>query len=513
MEVPNPNPSNHPSNYKTKKKKNQSPEGKFRRDLDLCSKHKDLSAAISLYDSALSHHIRLTHHHFNALLYICSETLSDHSAKISAYEFGFRVFNHMLASGIKPTEATVTAVARISASKGDGDAAFELVKSMEKYGEKPRLRSYGPALMCYCANSEAKKAYELEEHMVAAGVGAEEPEVAALLKVSAETGRREKVYEYLHKMRERVRGVSEATAEIIEGWFGGGGGGGGRLVCVDIDRAETENFAQSVASLALEREVQANFRDFQDWLDKHIEYEAIVDGANIGLYQQNFAEEQLDAVVKELYNRSNKWPLVVLHKKRIRTLLENLSNRELLEEWIAQGVVYATPYGSNDDWYWLYAAVKLKCLLVTNDEMRDHIFELLGRSFFLKWKERHQVRYTFEKGNLKLQMPPTYSVVIQESEKGTWHAPLAGDCSDESSRTWLCISRRPSHEASDGVPVAEDTSENRLNHHNFLKSCESKNFPTNNSLHCNSNSSQISDNKTTTITGKRKDRSSSPLET
>ena len=117
-----------------------------------------------------------------------------------------------------------------------------------------------------------------------------------------------------------------------------------------------------------------------------------MDGANIGLYQQNFAEggfsicqvvhlelvicscivfglthlkksiydslflfsrnciEQLDAVVKELYNRSNKWPLVILHKKRIRTLLENLSNRELLEEWIAQGVVYGTPYGSNDDW-------------------------------------------------------------------------------------------------------------------------------------------------------------------
>jgi len=41
--------------------------------------------------------------------------------------------------------------------------------------------------------------------------------------------------------------------------------------------------------------------------------------------------------------------------------------------------------------YWLYAAVKLKCLLVTNDEMRDHIFELLGSSFFLQWKERHQV--------------------------------------------------------------------------------------------------------------------------
>lgn len=42
--------------------------------------------------------------------------------------------------------------------------------------------------------------------------------------------------------------------------------------------------------------------------------------------------------------------------------------------------------------YWLYAAVKLRCLLVTNDEMRDHIFELLGSDLFLKWKEKHQVQ-------------------------------------------------------------------------------------------------------------------------
>jgi hypothetical protein len=28
----------------------------------------------------------------------------------------------------------------------------------------------------------------------------------------------------------------------------------------------------------------------QEWLEEHREYEAIVDGANIALYQQNFAE-------------------------------------------------------------------------------------------------------------------------------------------------------------------------------------------------------------------------------
>lgn len=65
---------------------------------------------------------------------------------------------------------------------------------------------------------------------------------------------------------------------------------GEQLDSVDIDDVETEKFALSVAGLALEREVKANFREFQDWLEENADYEVIVDGANIGLYQQNFAE-------------------------------------------------------------------------------------------------------------------------------------------------------------------------------------------------------------------------------
>ncbi|KAG5515756.1 hypothetical protein RHGRI_036714 [Rhododendron griersonianum] len=529
-----------------RKNHNHTPESKFRHDLDLCSKKKSLPAAISLYETALSDKLRLNHYHFNALLYVCSETVTDPSNRASAFEFGFRVFDRMLAGDVNPTEATVTAVARLAAAVGDGDRAFGLVKTMGEYTVTPKLRSLEPALFCYCRNLEADKAYEVEDYMVSVGVTAEEPDLAALLKVSADTGRGERVYGYLHKLRRAVRCVSESTAEIIKGWFGGAGAGevgveeweserveeavlrngggwhglgwlgkgewdvrrvnvdvgggcvscGEQLVCVDIDRDETEKFAQAVAGLAMEREVQSNFKDFQDWLDTHAEYEAIVDGANIGLYQQNFAEEQLDAVVKELHSRSNKWPLVVLHNKRVKSLLENASNRKLLEEWIAQGVLYGTPHGSNDDWYWLYAAVKLKCLLVTNDEMRDHIFELLGRSFFLKWKERHQVRYTFLKGDLKLEMPPSYSLVIQESEKGNWHVPLAGEWTDESSRTWLCITRPGSCEASG------------RDNHKLVKSCDAKSI-SNDKLHGNSDSSPIRDKQTST-TGKRKERSVSP---
>jgi hypothetical protein len=42
--------------------------------------------------------------------------------------------------------------------------------------------------------------------------------------------------------------------------------------------------------------------------------------------------------------------------------------------------------------YWMYAAVKAgpKGLLISNDEMRDHMFQLLAPRFFHKWKQRRQ---------------------------------------------------------------------------------------------------------------------------
>jgi len=32
---------------------------------------------------------------------------------------------------------------------------------------------------------------------------------------------------------------------------------------------------------------------------------------------------------------------------------------------------------------------------VSNDEMRDHIFQLLAPRYFLRWKQRHQVGLPF----------------------------------------------------------------------------------------------------------------------
>lgn len=302
-----------------KRKRNPTPEWEFQQSLAACSREGNLDGALALYRGTK---LRLNAYHFNTLLHICSNALGSSEERspasvAAAVEEAFRIFECMVASGIPPSESTITSLARIAAADGveGGDRAFELVKDMgERYGVSARLRTYDPALFAFCRDAEtAEKAYSVEQHMVSVGIMPEEGELASLLKVSSDARRDDKVYEYLHKLRRFARSVSPSTAEIVKRWFesdcaarigreawdadrvkdavsinGGGWHGygwlgkgrwrvqksdislggccsfcGQRLACVDLDRTETENFAESVASLAMTREAKSNFSDFQ----------------------------------------------------------------------------------------------------------------------------------------------------------------------------------------------------------------------------------------------------------
>lgn len=149
--------------------------------------------------------------------------------------------------------------------------------------------------------------------MIASEVCAEEVELAALFRVNSMAGRGDDVYRVLQRMRAEVRMVSEATAELIEGWFcseaaagvgveewdvgevsdGAAKGGGGwhgkgwlgkgewsvgrsemdkegvcsrcgdKMMCIDIDALETEGFTTSLAKLVSSKEAKADFAGFQ----------------------------------------------------------------------------------------------------------------------------------------------------------------------------------------------------------------------------------------------------------
>ncbi|CAL5438385.1 unnamed protein product [Camellia sinensis] len=463
-----------------------------------------------------------------------------------AIQRGFEIYKKMCLEKVPMNEASLTSVARMALAMGDGDMAFDMVKQMMALGINPRLRSYGPALSVFCNCGDIDKAFAVEEHMLEHGVNPEEPELEALLRLSIEAGRSDKVYYLLHKLRTGVRQVSPSTADLLGKWFkskvaskvgkrnwdkrlvreaiANGGGGwhgqgwlgkgkwnvtrtfvgddglckccGEKLATIDLDPIETEKFAESVASLATQREKNSSFEKFQKWLDYYGPFEAVVDGANIGLFtQRKFKPSKVNAVVNGIRQLlpSKKWPLIVLHNRRVTD--DNMNkpvNKALVEKWKNADALYATPTGSNDDWYWLYAAIKFKCLLVTNDEMRDHLFQLLGNEFFPKWKERHQVHFRFSDTGPMFHMPPPCSVVIQESEKGHWHIPIVSEHDYEGERTWLCVTCANSAGATLVSSTKREESQSPVLHKKGLASSdtrtktESKLTPMDQSNHYNS---------------------------
>ncbi|CAL5199919.1 unnamed protein product [Lathyrus oleraceus] len=482
------------STKERRKAARESPEGILQKKLNDCSKSGDVLQALHLYDEARKSGVLFNLEHYNKLLYLCTVQTSDGAADLGLQR-GFEIFQQMLNDKIKPNEATFTNAARVAAAKEDPEMAFELLRQMKSVEIAPKLRSYGPALYGFCKRGDAAKAYEVDADMIESGVMAEEPELCALLEVSVKTGNEDKVYEILHRLRAVVRQVSESTLKVVEDWFkseyaekigkrewddekiregfvrgGGGWHGEGwlgsgqwkvvhthvdedgmclscneKLVSIDIDTKETKNFAASLTKLACEKEHKANFNHFQKWLEKNGPFDAVVDGANVGLANvPDFNFSQLNNVVRQLrqLSPSKRLPLIILHVNRVTSgPARNATYKRLIENWKSSGVLYATPHGSNDDWYWLYAAVSCNCLLLTNDEMRDHLFQLLGSSFFPRWKEKHQVRVSASSRGVSLILPPRYSIVIQESANGSWHVPTVSSDDPDIQRKWLCVTR------------------------------------------------------------------------
>ena len=147
--------------------------------------------------------------------------------------------------------------------------------------------------------------------------------------------------------------------------------------------------------------------------------------------------------------RSWQRPLVVLHISRTKShQAQAPAGKALLAALTEAGCFYPTPFGSNDDWYWMYAAVAAGAdgLLVSNDEMRDHLFHMLAPKFFDKWKQRHQTRYTFSgpPSTLVLDYPRPYTVCGQRlAGSGAWVFP----CNDG---TWVCA--KPDASSSPEIP-------------------------------------------------------------
>jgi hypothetical protein len=193
------------------------------------------------------------------------------------------------------------------------------------------------------------------------------------------------------------------------------------------------------------------WRQFENFIREHPRYDVVIDGANVGYFEQNFVNaprhidyKQIDWLLRHVLERQSSsrqddprpHVILFLHERHFsHKLAPDWANR-IIQSWDGNEppydrlTVYRTPVGMNDDWFWMHAALinggnegVPPVLVITNDEMRDHHFQMLARGSFLRWKERHQVRFDFGPWNKELgrrdvflQYPNSYSRRIQHVE-------------------------------------------------------------------------------------------------
>ncbi|KAI2512778.1 Protein-only RNase P [Fragilaria crotonensis] len=171
-----------------------------------------------------------------------------------------------------------------------------------------------------------------------------------------------------------------------------------------------------------------NWNGFKDFLVTNYKggLDVVIDGANVGYYKQNFSHapkhvdyRQIDTVV-EHFAKLDKKILLVLHARHFSHQLMPEWARPIVNSW--SSILYRANHGMNDDWFWLHAALWGNATVVTNDEMRDHHFQMLAPRSFLRWKERHQIHFCFEAVSghriLKLTYPNKYSRRVQRIGDG-----------------------------------------------------------------------------------------------
>lgn len=153
-------------------------------------------------------------------------------------------------------------------------------------------------------------------------------------------------------------------------------------------------------------ERQFHWKTFEDYVDKRNEkkkIDVVIDGANVGYFGKSSGGKpkhvnynQIDWVIDH-FRKQNKSVLMVIHSRHFARNFMPRYAVPLLRKWIDNDVLYRTPPGMNDDVFWMHVALKTGpgTLVVTNDEMRDHHFQMQSPRYFLRWKDRHQVHFDF----------------------------------------------------------------------------------------------------------------------
>jgi hypothetical protein len=247
----------------------------------------------------------------------------------------------------------------------------------------------------------------------------------------------------------------------------------------DLLKLSREQFAKYVRRRQDESVDRATeeLQKFSDWLDERDgePFTAIVDGANIAYYMQSFDKgrfnyHQIKFMVDTLEERGETVLVVIPHKYGYNEFYtSNKSNhqkldaeeRTIMNDLLRKKKLYKVPPRCLDDLYWMLASVSdqsasrkgadlsvsnddpngrwpgVRPVLISNDQMRDHKWELLEPRLFRRWYGCHIVNYNFtafvmgecvEGNEIFFSQADFFSREIQGNqtpEGKAWHFPVS----------------------------------------------------------------------------------------
>ncbi|KAF6261333.1 hypothetical protein COO60DRAFT_1636916 [Scenedesmus sp. NREL 46B-D3] len=362
-------------------------------------------------------------------------------------------------------------LARVAGIMGEPDKAFDYAKQLVSRYQAggaaaarlaPRLRDFQPALVGYALTGQAARAGEvIDLALQHCSQDLTEPEFALWLEAIANGGSYQQLADALTAMAGELNAVRSSTLQLVERFFrsdraaaalAAGGplaalgksswqlqwvtpdeqgkveeAGGVSLQMLDLSESDWEAFGVQVKQLAEQQEKQAGkFQVFSDWLDRNGPYDIMIDGANVAL------PDKIRVMYEAVQQQSpDAKVLLVLHSGRYNDArLNHAEAFQWMERLRKASRFYVTPGGSNDDWYWMYAAVQARerGLLVSNDQLRDHVWNLLRPKHMLKWTQRHIIRFVFNfhKTQAFLRHPLPYTPCAQQfPQQGVWLLPEA----------------------------------------------------------------------------------------
>lgn len=376
-------------------------------------------------------------------------------------------------------ESAYTSMIRAACLHNRVEWGLELLKQMLEAGAKPRIRSYGPLIAACATAGRLDDCLRLWKDAVDRKLCMTEREYLSLVIACTQAKDATRFMEVMSNYSEDVLRVRSRDGwDVLRAWFEQEGGwtiteckieSSGKCECCEevlssielSDEMITRLLKQVVGIASAGDKRKMEWEQFSTWIESNgLEFDVIIDGANVGYYKRqqvagaaaghNFADHvQIDWVVQH-YEAQGKRALVVLHSRHLQDAKLTPQSLAVVKKWREKGILASCAPGNNDDWYWLWAAVRIggRTLVVTNDEMRDHHFRMLSHRSFQRWKERHQVHFSFGdwgeekpwKREVLLEEPCAYSQRIQHSihaELSTelWHIPVEG------SEDWLCIRR------------------------------------------------------------------------